>query len=71
MPVLRDLALGGVRLGHFYTFKMCAPSRAMILTGRYTFHFGYYNNGDADGATGGVPPALKMTPFDLKKAGYR
>lgn len=70
MPNLHDLAMTGVRLGHFYTFKMCAPSRAMILTGRYTFHFGYYNNDDADTGSGGVPTALKMTPYDLKKANY-
>ena len=69
-PAMDSLAMGGVRLGSFYTFKLCSPSRSMIMTGRYTFQFGYYDNIDADGPNGGVPLTYSMLPADLKRAGY-
>eukprot|EP00039_Didymoeca_costata_P025533 m.13731 g.13731 ORF g.13731 m.13731 type:complete len:547 (+) comp4913_c0_seq1:133-1773(+) len=69
-PTMNALAKDGVVLSQFYTFKLCAPSRAMMMTGRYTFHFGYYDNIDADGPNGGVMLNYTLTPHDLKQAGY-
>lgn len=39
-------------------------------TGRYTFHFGYYDNIDASGPEGGVMLNYTLTPGDMKRAGY-
>eukprot|EP00041_Stephanoeca_diplocostata_P024014 m.600849 g.600849 ORF g.600849 m.600849 type:complete len:645 (+) comp22435_c0_seq3:90-2024(+) len=69
-PNLEALATSGIVLSHFYTFKLCAPSRAMMMTGRYTFHFGYYDNVDASGPEGGVMLNYTLTPGDMKRAGY-
>ena len=69
-PNIEKLANGGVILDDLYTFKLCAPSRGQIMTGRYTYHFGYYDNIDVYGPTGGIMLNYTLTPFDLKKAGY-
>ena len=36
-PIIDQLAKGGIRFTHGYTAPLCGPSRAMILTGRYSF----------------------------------
>ena len=39
-PALNALVREGVELMDFYVYKMCAPSRASILSGRYPMHLG-------------------------------
>ena len=39
-PALDALVKEGVELLDFYVYKMCAPSRASILSGRYPMHLG-------------------------------
>jgi arylsulfatase A-like enzyme len=39
-PQIAALREVGVRLGSFYTFKFCSPSRSQTLTGRFAYHLG-------------------------------
>eukprot|EP01047_Picozoa_sp_COSAG01_P041771 COSAG01_NODE_3604_length_5881_cov_6.368558_2_plen_104_part_00 len=47
-PHLDALAKGGMELTQWYVFKYCAPTRGMISTGRYPFHYGFYANKDSN-----------------------
>lgn len=67
-PYLDRLATEGIQLSNLYTFKECAPTRGSVLTGRYPFHFGYYNNPSDEG---GVSTNFTMLPAILKNAGYK
>lgn len=50
--------------------KVCSPTRTMLQTGRYTMHYGYYSNADAEGPNGGIPLDISILPADLKRANY-
>jgi hypothetical protein len=55
---LDTLVKAGIEIPDFYVYKMCAPSRGSVLTGRYPWHVGYYaNNGG-----GGPPLGFKLLP---------
>ena len=41
-PAIDGLIQQGVILQRFHTFKVCAPSRASTLSGRYPFNVGFY-----------------------------
>jgi len=57
----------GIQLMSYYTWKVCSPSRASIMTGRYPWGVGYY---DMTGQEA-VPSNFKMLPAVLKEhAGY-
>ena len=70
MPNLQKLADEGVLFRNTWATPVCAPSRAMLMTGKYPHHTGYYENPVAPE----VPfwkdprhlPVLKM----MKEAGY-
>jgi hypothetical protein len=42
-PAIDSLVNSGVSLGHYHTFKICSPSRASSLTGRYPWGAGFYD----------------------------
>ena len=42
-PALDALIADGITLSSYYTFKICSPSRAASLTGRYPFGAGFYD----------------------------
>jgi arylsulfatase I/J len=67
-PHIDGLRNCGVHLDSMYAFKTCAPSRASILTGRYPFHMGIYENADID--TAGVPANFTLLPELLQRAGF-
>ncbi len=70
MPNLQKLADDGVLFRNSWATPVCAPSRAMLMTGKYPHHTGYYENPVAPE----IPfwkdprhlPVLKM----MKEAGY-
>ena len=39
-PVLDQLADNGIKLNQYYVQPVCTPSRAQLLTGRYTIRLG-------------------------------
>ncbi len=66
-PNIDALAQNGVRFNHCYTAALCGPSRALILTGRYAFRTGAYNQDNTGNFT---PQQETMIAKVLKKAGY-
>ncbi len=64
-PNLDRLAREGTIFDRWYTaFPVCAPSRACLMTGRYSIHHGVYNNG-VD-----IPRSETTVAEALKSAGY-
>ena len=47
-PNLDRMAQEALELTDFYVFKYCAPTRGMIQSSRYPFHFGFYANQDSN-----------------------
>lgn len=65
-PHIDQLALGGMRFDRCYvTNSICAPSRATVLTGKYSHRNGVYINGNAFDTAQPTFPAL------LRGAGYQ
>ena len=65
-PNLDRLATGGMLFHNcFCTNSVCGPSRAVVLTGKYSHLNGFYRNGDR--FDGNQPTFPKM----LQKAGYQ
>jgi arylsulfatase A-like enzyme len=51
-PVMNQLLKDGVFMSDYYTFKICSPSRAAMMTGRYPWAAGFYDmNMDTDHCT--------------------
>ncbi|HBC88182.1 MAG TPA: hypothetical protein DCZ94_14625 [Lentisphaeria bacterium] len=65
-PSLDAMAKGGVRFEHCFSEPLCAPSRVMLMTGRFPFRTGAVSN------TGKAITPQKETiiPKVLKEAGY-
>jgi arylsulfatase A len=66
-PHIDALAAGGVRFDHCFATPLCAPSRATLLTGRYSFRTGVKDNATGEQAT---PQKDGCLALPLKKAGY-
>jgi arylsulfatase A-like enzyme len=66
-PVLDDLAQKSVRLNQFYVSPVCAPTRASLMTGRYSLRTGV-----RDTYNGGATMASEEITLAevLKEAGY-
>ena len=67
-PAIDALIRGGVRLTSYYTFRVCSPTRASIMTGRYPWGVGFYDM--SDDSKHCVDPRYEMTPALLKRQGY-
>ncbi len=64
-PNIDKLADQGMRFNNcFNVVSLCGPSRASILTGRFSVHNGYRNNGDS------LDRSLLTFPKLLQQAGY-
>eukprot|EP00039_Didymoeca_costata_P016945 m.308991 g.308991 ORF g.308991 m.308991 type:complete len:558 (+) comp16473_c0_seq28:159-1832(+) len=68
-PTIDSLAQQGVRLSAHYVFNWCAPSRGMLMTGRYVLHYGSTGGGGM-GNMNGLPLNFTLLPEALNKAGY-
>lgn len=42
-PTIDSLIADGITMTSYYTFKICSPSRASALTGRYPWGAGFYD----------------------------
>ena len=66
-PVLDSMIESGIMMADYYTFKICSPSRAAMMTGRYPWGAGFYNmNQDTDHCT----TNSTLLPQLLKREGY-
>ena len=50
-PNIMSLNGGGIALTSYHTYKVCSPSRASIMTGRYPWGVGYYRVGSGPKGT--------------------
>lgn len=73
-PNIERLAAEGVFFPHGYVVQMvCSPSRASLITGRYSVRFRYEGNVDYDpfDESRGLPVAERTVASPLRDAGYR
>jgi arylsulfatase B len=67
-PTIDSLVSTGLTLSSYYTFKICSPSRASSLTGRYPWGAGFYDmSQDNDHTT----TNFTLYPQLLHDAGYQ
>ncbi len=66
-PNIDALASGGTRFEYCFAAPLCAPSRAMLMTGRYAFRTGVKDNGLGAEAT---PEKDGCVAQLMKQAGY-
>jgi arylsulfatase A-like enzyme len=69
-PTIDRLAESGVRLEQFYTTSLCSPTRASLMTGRYTMRYGFQEGLVLPWAEYGLPTTERMLSQALKDAGY-
>ncbi|MCX7006194.1 MAG: sulfatase-like hydrolase/transferase [Kiritimatiellaeota bacterium] len=69
-PNIDRLAREGVTCTAGYVQPMCAPTRAMLLTGRYPQRLGYEDNRPFDAAHTGLERSIPTLPEKLREAGY-
>ena len=78
MPHVASLVDDGLALTRHYTYPLCAPARASLLTGRWP-HRAYHSTSRGDGdqvvlpmdACRGISPGMTSLAEKLKGAGYR
>lgn len=70
MPNLDALAASGVRLNRFYATGLCSPTRAVYLTGRYTFRQGMGNIVQGENAIP-LQPSEPAIPKLLRAVGVK
>ena len=69
-PSINALISSGIYLSDYYTFRVCAPSRASIQTGRYPWAIGFYDM-THDSHHCVSSERFPMLPTVLRKAGWR
>jgi len=66
-PTIDALAGAGIKLDNYFTHALCAPSRAALMTGRYSIRLGM-----GEEQSGGELPLDEYTlAQELKSAGYK
>ena len=69
-PTIDQLARESMRLEMYYVQPLCSPTRATIMTGRFTSHTGVGPNVIKPSAPYAVPKNETFLPELLKAAGY-
>lgn len=69
-PYLDKLAGEGARLNQFYVMPACTPTRASLLTGRYTIRYGMQTGVIKENQGHGLPTDEVTLAQALKDAGY-
>ena len=64
-PIIDALVADGISMETYHTYKVCSPSRASIMTGRYPWGVGYY---EMKGPEAG-PLTYRMLPDVLRSQG--
>jgi len=69
-PVLDQLAMSGVRLENYYVQAVCSPTRAALMTGRYSIHQGVHGP-FVDSSPNALALDEVLLPQKLQEAGYK
>ena len=65
-PSIMGAVQDGIALTSYHTYKVCSPSRAAIMTGRYPWGVGYY---DMKGPSLSIPQDFKLVSDVLSEHG--
>ncbi|NQU24950.1 MAG: sulfatase-like hydrolase/transferase [Candidatus Nealsonbacteria bacterium] len=68
-PHIDKLAADGLELDRFYSFPICSPTRAALMTGRSPMRFGI--NGPLQPGAAGLPLDEHLLPETFRAAGYQ
>ena len=69
-PTIDKFAKEGIRLQNYYVQRLCSPTRAAILAGRYPYYMGLERNVVANGCPIGMPLNQTTIANELKRGGY-
>ena len=69
-PTIDKFAKDAIRLQQYYVQRVCSPTRAAIMTGRYPYHLGLAKTVISNGRPFGVPLTQSTIADELKKGGY-
>lgn len=70
-PAIDRLAKGGVRFSHFYSYPLCSPTRAGLMTGRSPMRYGVQYHVIRPWLEYGVPLSEHFLPQTFQAAGYQ
>lgn len=70
-PAIDELAARGVVLSSYYVQPLCSPTRASLLTGRYSTHTGAENSLFYPSEPACLPLSLPLLPRALAALGYQ
>ena len=69
-PTIDKFANEGIRLQQYYVQRVCSPTRAAIMGGRYPYHMGLAHTVITNGHPLGLPLNQTTIANELKKGGY-
>ena len=69
-PTIDRFAQQGIRLQQYYVQRLCSPTRAAILSGRYPYYLQLERNVITNGQPFGMPLNQTTIANELKKGGY-
>ena len=69
-PTIDKLASQGIRLQQYYVQRLCSPSRAALMSGRYPYNMGLAHSVISNGFPIGLPLNQTTIADELKRGGY-
>ena len=69
-PTIDKFANEAIRLQQYYVHRLCSPTRAAILAGRYAYHLQLERTVISNGQPFGMPLNQTTIADELKKGGY-
>ena len=69
-PTIDQFASEGIRLQQYYVQRVCSPTRAALMAGRYPYHMGLARAVIGNGWPFGLPLNQTTIADQLKKGGY-
>lgn len=69
-PNINRLAANGIILNNFYTYALCTPSRASVMTGLFVERYGLQHSVIETPLPVGLLESLKLMPHYFKNFDY-
>eukprot|EP00035_Acanthoeca_spectabilis_P011564 m.204181 g.204181 ORF g.204181 m.204181 type:complete len:123 (+) comp15380_c0_seq13:148-516(+) len=70
-PNIDRLSLAGIRFENYYVQPICTPTRAVLMSGRYSIHTGCEHILFGADEPSCLPTTLPIMPHAFKKLGYQ